>query len=161
MSSRSSARSIARIGVDARARGLDRVLAERELVEQDRLLPADLAHLEEELERLDQVDGADGEVVVPLAPVVVDLDREQTAVLVHERQRVRRGLLGEQRVPEVDDDADVVAPERLDAEQRARRGREDRCVRGSLALYSIATRIASSISATVRTPSSASFHSSR
>ena len=34
------------------------------------------------------------------------------------------------------------------------------CVRGSLALYSMATRIAWSISATARTPSSASRHSS-
>ena len=45
---------------------------------------------EEELERLDQVHGADGHVVVPLAPVVVDLDRVEAAVLVHELQRVGR-----------------------------------------------------------------------
>ena len=109
--------------LDARARGLDGILAEGELVEQDRLVPADLADLEEELERLDQVDRADGQVVVPLAPVVVDLDREEAAVLVHERQHVGGRLLGEQRVAEVDHDADVVAAGLLDAEQRARRGR--------------------------------------
>src|SRR4051812_28064940 len=42
----------------ARARRLDGVLAERELVEQNGLLPPDLADLHEELERLDEVDGA-------------------------------------------------------------------------------------------------------
>jgi hypothetical protein len=70
------------------------------------------------------VHGADSHVVVPLAPVVVDLDRVEAAVLVDELEHVGRGLLGEQRVPEIDDDADVVAPDRLNAEQRARGGRE-------------------------------------
>jgi hypothetical protein len=56
-------------GADARAGGLDGVLAERELIEQDRLGPLDLAQRDEELECLDQMDRADRQIVVPLAPV--------------------------------------------------------------------------------------------
>ena len=64
-------------GVDAVPGRRDGVLAERELVEQQRSVPADPPHGEQELERLDQVVRADGQVVVPLQAVVVELDADQ------------------------------------------------------------------------------------
>ena len=70
------------------------------------------------------MDGADRQIVVPLAPVVVDLDREQLAELVDEREDVGGRLLGEDGVPEVDDDADVIAVELVDPHERPGRGGE-------------------------------------
>jgi hypothetical protein len=60
--------------LDAGARGLDRVLAERELVELPHAGPPGTVQGVEELERLDEVDRADDHVVVPAAEVVVDVD---------------------------------------------------------------------------------------
>ena len=102
----------------------DRILAERELVEQHRPLPADLAQRPQELEGLHRMDGADDHVVVPLAQVVVDLDAHQPAATVDELEHVGGRLLGEQRVAHVQHDAQVVGADLLDAQERPGRGAE-------------------------------------
>ena len=107
-SRRSSTRLSARIVRMLLAGGLHWVLAEGKLVEQDGPLPVDLAQGVEKLQRLDQVYRADSHIVVPLAPVVVDLDADQLAAARHQVQHIGRGLLGEQGVAQIEDDADVV-----------------------------------------------------
>ena len=79
----------------------------------------------EELEGLHQVHRADHHVVVPAAEVVVDVDREQLAVVDAQLGGVGRGLQAVQGVPEVEQDAEVVQADLLDAQQGARRVRKD------------------------------------
>ena len=95
------------------------VLPEGELVELPDALPAVAAQRVEELERLDQVHGADHHVVVPARKLSLTSMREQLAVVDAQLGRIGRRLHPVQRVAEVEEHAEVVAAGRLDAEQRS------------------------------------------
>ena len=64
---------------DARTRSGDGVLAEGKLIELPQLLPARASERQQELERLDEVHRADGQVVIPTAEVVVEVNVDEVA----------------------------------------------------------------------------------
>ena len=96
---------------------LHTVLPERELVELPYAVPVVLAQRVKELERLDQVHRTDHHVVIPAAEVVVDIDREQPARVDAQLCGVGRGFQAVHGVSEVEQNAEIVQPDLLDAQQ--------------------------------------------
>ena len=107
--------------LDAVFRGCDGILTKRKLIEQHRALPVDLPEREQEIECLQQMNRTDGEIVVPLAPIVVHFNTGQPPAARDEPQLFGRRLAGHDRMTEIHHDADVVDLHVLDREQRARR----------------------------------------
>src|SRR5205085_1010292 len=64
---------------DAGLSGPNRILTERELIEQQGALPVNLAQSGEKFERLEKMDRTNGHIVIPIAPVVVQFNADQFA----------------------------------------------------------------------------------
>ena len=79
---------------------------------------------EQEIERLEQVHRSDREIVIPLAPVVIDLDAAQPAASGKQLHLFRRRFLGEERMTEIHHDTDVVETCFLEGAQCSRRRAE-------------------------------------
>src|SRR6476660_4911772 len=104
---------------------LNAVLPEWELIKLPYAVPVVFAQCVEELERLHQVYRADHHVVVPAAEVVIDVDREQSAGVDAQLRCIGWGFQSVHGMSEVEQDAQIVQADLLDAEQGTRRVRKD------------------------------------
>ena len=97
-----------------------------ERVEIDRAGEPAAPHLEQQLEDVPGMDGADHHPVVGRPVAVVEVDAEQLAAPDGHRRRGRRMLAGHQHVAEVEGDAEIRQADVGDSEQRVRHRADQR-----------------------------------
>ena len=109
---------------NAGACGLHRVFAEGKLVQQQWFVPANFPDGEQEFKCLNQMNGTNNKIIIPLSPIVIQLNAHELTAPGNQLNDFRRRLFRVERMPQVDDQANVIDTHLLYRQQRSRRTAE-------------------------------------